>query len=392
MADAPESPTVPFARAGLGELAGRLAGCDPAGLIDPLRADQAARWRAGDGLPVEDYLAAFPALRQRTEDLLVLIWGEVLLRAERGAFPEPAEYQRRFPDLAEALALQFELERGLNVTTTLPAAPTLAPARTAEAEVRDLLRSRLRALTAICFVLTAVYAVLYVTLVPADQFGIMPPLYALVLVVTGSLYGLLGSRRPRTTAWLRWAELVNLAALVVFSTGLQFLIYDRWAGPFPAGDWNGSLMYARSVDFNWVIFVIGYGLLIPNTRRRATAIILVLAGWPVLLNAVWAVPGGSAWDRGTITLASSVNLSMAAALALFGARRFEALREQAARARRLGPYHLKSRLGSGSMGEVWLAEHVLLRRPCAVKLIRPEHVGDSRFLRRFEREVRATTR
>ena len=32
------------------------------------------------------------------------------------------------------------------------------------------------------------------------------------------------------------------------------------------------------------------------------------------------------------------------------------------------------------MGEVYLAEHVLLRRPCAVKLIRPERAGDPRNL------------
>jgi serine/threonine-protein kinase len=42
------------------------------------------------------------------------------------------------------------------------------------------------------------------------------------------------------------------------------------------------------------------------------------------------------------------------------------------------------------MGEVYLAEHRLLKRPCAVKLIRPERAGDPQFLRRFEREVRAT--
>jgi len=42
------------------------------------------------------------------------------------------------------------------------------------------------------------------------------------------------------------------------------------------------------------------------------------------------------------------------------------------------------------MGEVYLAEHLLLRRPCAIKLIRPEHTGDPRNLARFEREVQAT--
>ena len=44
------------------------------------------------------------------------------------------------------------------------------------------------------------------------------------------------------------------------------------------------------------------------------------------------------------------------------------------------------------MGEVYLAEHQLLKRPCALKLIRPGSAGDPRALARFEREVRATAR
>jgi serine/threonine-protein kinase len=44
------------------------------------------------------------------------------------------------------------------------------------------------------------------------------------------------------------------------------------------------------------------------------------------------------------------------------------------------------------MGEVYLAEHRLLKRACAIKLIRPEKADDAKALARFESEVRATAR
>ena len=58
----------------------------------------------------------------------------------------------------------------------------------------------------------------------------------------------------------------------------------------------------------------------------------------------------------------------------------------------LGPYTLKERLGSGGMGDVYLAEHRLLKRLCAVKLIRQDKADSPQLLQCFEDEVKATAR
>ncbi|MGE0328775.1 MAG: protein kinase, partial [Polyangiaceae bacterium] len=56
-----------------------------------------------------------------------------------------------------------------------------------------------------------------------------------------------------------------------------------------------------------------------------------------------------------------------------------------------GRYRLERRLGAGAMGEVWVAEHQLLRSPCAVKVIRADHTNadaEARFLREAQAAAR----
>ena len=61
----------------------------------------------------------------------------------------------------------------------------------------------------------------------------------------------------------------------------------------------------------------------------------------------------------------------------------------------LGLYRLMEKLGEGGMGEVWRARHQLLARPCAVKVIRPERLGESnreKTIERFRLEARTIAR
>ena len=61
----------------------------------------------------------------------------------------------------------------------------------------------------------------------------------------------------------------------------------------------------------------------------------------------------------------------------------------------LGHYRLLEKLGEGGMGEVWRGRHQLLARPCAIKLIRPEQLGETKreaATERFRLEARTISR
>ncbi|CAN5514836.1 hypothetical protein BH09MYX1_BH09MYX1_41910 [soil metagenome] len=84
-------------------------------------------------------------------------------------------------------------------------------------------------------------------------------------------------------------------------------------------------------------------------------------------------------------------LAMIAGLVVLRAREEIArLGDEAQVARTLGQYVLEGKIGEGGMGTVYKARHAMMRRPAAIKLVRPEAEHPERQ-RHFDREVQTTS-
>ena len=378
-------------------------------------------WGSGRPRSLDDYLRRYPALNADPTALRCVAREEFRQRHQAGQARDPAEYEERYgvptadwslpttsPGLASPGEEDFDLSTGMGPqpgTTTAGGAtrrpavslvPALAPHQTGD--VPALLRRRLR-LVALGVVGALAYLAALALVNPREKVGLFlesSPLVALnsvLLAVCAALAWLLWSRRALSLGRLRLIEtaLVGLLAAEL-GAGLfsDLFLDDELSQPLAGGD-HALFHYASSWSLPFFALIVAYGTLIPTTGRRCAAVVGVLALVPLAISAAAGVAVGAIGPPflRSFLLQTALWMAAAAGIAAYGATRLEALRQAASEARRLGQYRLVRRLGSGGMGEVYLAEHVLLRRPCAVKLIRPEMAGDLGMRRRFEREARA---
>ncbi len=143
---------------------------------------------------------------------------------------------------------------------------------------------------------------------------------------------------------------------------------------------------------SWIcIIILVYPTIAPNTPRKILVAGLTAASMDplgVLLASMRGIPvSATGFELFTVFWPNY----LCALLAMLPARIIGRLGRQVRKARELGSYHLVNVIGKGGMGEVYRAEHRLLARPAAIKLIRPDLLGTSReaqvTLSRFRREA-----
>lgn len=203
------------------------------------------------------------------------------------------------------------------------------------------------------------------------------------VVTTGLLTLLLWRPCAFCLRSLRWMELGVFGVTTIFFANVQH--FDlRYSAEV--------LGFVPMTTGLWFLLIFTYAIFIPNDWRRAAVIIggmLAIGLGGYIFDAYQYQRVGELVELDAPLPSMILMMIVGYGASVYGTYLINTLRREAYEAREFGQYKLKRLLGAGGMGEVYLAEHRLLKRPCAIKLIRAGKGDDPKALVRFEREVQA---
>jgi len=254
----------------------------------------------------------------------------------------------------------------------------------------------------------------------AGRLRVLALLYAFVFFMAGIFPALLfpDDRARFLGSFVQWGPSVIgivvavLVAAVIRSPrvslptamnlGLTFEIVSSYviaAAEF--ADPMGLEMHRGMLGLSWVaVWIVLFTVVVPTPPRRAVlAALASVSSVPVIIGLMIA-SGITSFrlDPAQFFFGLVFPYLLVMGMAYVGARVVYQLGTEVKRARELGSYRLEEKLGQGGMGEVWRAQHRMLARPAAIKLIRPSFAADGRVgvsaeaVRRFEREAQVIAR
>jgi len=258
----------------------------------------------------------------------------------------------------------------------------------------------------------------------AGRLSVLSLIYAVTYFISYFGGGIAGLHGQSLTSFLfldrvsQMAWVAIFGALVVFGIsrsgrfrpeqlldlGLLFLILGALgiSGPTFWGIYpeiGPELAHNRAfVGVPWdCVWILIFPVIIPNCPVKILMASLLAATAAPVVTSLSVMAGATNAETGHLFFWRYFIFTnyLCALLAWFSASYIHKLGSNLVQARELGAYQLQSKLGTGGMGEIWLAEHRLLARPSALKIIRPEILGSdiksrTAAIARFEREAQAT--
>lgn len=195
------------------------------------------------------------------------------------------------------------------------------------------------------------------------------------------------SRRSR----LAPARLLDLGLVFEVVGALAISVSEFWGS-------DVRVEHNVYVGISWTcVWIIIFPILAPSTPVKTAIAAFLAASMPLVARGVSVASGMPVVGPSVSSMAVYFLFTtyLCAALAYVIARIIHRFGVRLREALEVGSYRLVTRLGQGGMGEVWRAEHRLLARPAAVKLIRLGAADptdrEAELPRRFEREARATS-
>jgi eukaryotic-like serine/threonine-protein kinase len=232
--------------------------------------------------------------------------------------------------------------------------------------------------------------------VEGSRFSLRVGMIALRCLLAAAVAGLLASPVALSRKQLRVVEYALFLGVTLLLMVSQYFvsrdIMHRGAEYLPI-----LLAFVKDGVIQTLALLMIYGTLIPNSPAVAARVLVAMFVGHVATSYLLKIGAEANAVVAQLSTAEEAGsnilfLGMATALAIYCSFLLNGLRTQLHEARKFGQYQLVRKLGEGGMGEVYLAEHALLKRPCALKLIKAEAGADPIALARFEREVQSCAR
>ena len=258
---------------------------------------------------------------------------------------------------------------------------------------REIDSLRRRRLGSAAIFLAAVFAVLFVWSLLGVRTNHWLVSFMLILrcAIAAACAGVIVSRIVLTPGQVRWIEYLLFGSFTVILVLTQYIVNLEL---MRLDDIPGLIANTKNGVMGMFALMVIYGMFIPNHPRNTARVVLTMAlttmaGMAVLMEREDVAAVVEQLRTTEHAGSSALFLMIGAALSIYGTYVLNGLRSELHEAKKFGQYQIREKIGAGGMGEVYMAEHQMLKRPCALKLIRPEAGADPVALARFEREVQS---